>query len=102
MDSNSAIIIKPLISLDSILFFSVILDPNNRIVNANTRAILAIFDPRAFPIAILPFPSKLEIIEINISGDDVASPIKIKLEINFDILNFLDISSVEETSTFAP
>ena len=40
----------------------------------------AIFDPKALPIAMFDFPSKLDIIDMNISGDEVARPIKIKLE----------------------
>jgi|TARA_B110000305_G_scaffold233648_1_gene290430 hypothetical protein len=63
---------------------------------------LAMLDPRALPIAILPLPSRLDNIEINISGDEVAIPIKIKLDINPDILYFLEILSVDDTSRFAP
>ena len=66
------------------------------------RDIFAILDPRAFPIAILPFPSKVDMIDINISGADVAIPIKIKLEMKYDILNFLEIFSVVVTRRFAP
>ena len=79
---------KPTVSFDSILLFLENLDPKNKIVKAKTKDILAILDPRALPIAILPLPSKLVNIEISISGDDVAIPIKIKLEMNLDILNF--------------
>ena len=71
-------------------------------VNAKTKAILAILDPSALPIAILPLPSRLDSIEINISGDEVAIPIKIKLDMNPDILYFLEILSVDDTSRFAP
>ena len=71
-------------------------------VNAKTKAMLAMLDPSALPIAILPFPSKLDSMEINISGEDVAIPIKIKLDINPDILYFLEILSVDDTSRFAP
>ena len=49
---------------------------------------LAILDPNALPIAILDLPSMLDIIEINISGDDVAKPIKIKLDKKYEILYF--------------
>ena len=59
-------------------------------------------DPRALPIAILLLPSRLDSIEINISGDEVAIPIKMKLDINPDILYFLEILSVDDTSRFAP
>jgi hypothetical protein len=93
---------KPLNSLDSILFFSEFIESNNKIVNAKTKAILAILDPSALPIAIFPFPSRLDSIEINISGDDVAIPIKTKLDIKPDILYFLEIFSVEVTNRFAP
>jgi LEA14-like dessication related protein len=41
---------------------------------------LQYFDPNALPIAILDLPSRLDMIEINISGEDVAKPIKIKLD----------------------
>ena len=44
----------------------------------------------------------LNSIEINISGDEVAIPIKMKLDINPDILYFLEILSVDDTSRFAP
>tara|TARA_B110000444_G_scaffold215686_1_gene213688 strand:- start:437 stop:703 length:267 start_codon:yes stop_codon:yes gene_type:complete len=88
--------------LDRILCFSEFIELNNKIVNAKTKAILAILDPSALPIAILPFPSRLDSIEINISGEDVAIPIKIKLDINPDILYFLEILSVDDTSRFAP
>jgi len=40
--------------------------------------------------------------EINISGDDVAKPIKIKLDKKYEILYFFEIFSVEVTSIFAP
>ena len=49
-------------------------------LSAKTRAIFAIFEPNAFPTAIFALLSKLEIIDINTSGDDVARPIKIRLE----------------------
>ena len=52
----------------------------NKQLIANTNAIFAMFDPNALPIAILDLPSKLDMIEINISGEDVAKPIKIKLD----------------------
>lgn len=64
---------------------------------ANTKAIFAIFDPNAFPKAILGLFSKLERIEINISGEDVASPIKTKLDINREMLKRLESFSVENT-----
>ena len=79
-----------------------IIELNNKIVNAKTKDILAILNPSALPIAMLPFPSRLDSIEINISGDDVAIPIKIKLDIKPDILYFLEIFSVDATSRFAP
>jgi len=62
----------------------------------------AIFEPKALPIAIFDFPSKLDIMDITISGDEVASPIKIKLERKYEILYFSEIFSVDETSMFAP
>ena len=96
------IIKNPIASLDNILFFSEFIELNNKIVNAKTKAILAMLDPRALPIAILPLPSRLDNIEINISGEDVAIPIKIKLDTNPDILYFLEIPSVDVTSKFAP
>ena len=52
----------------------------NKQLIANTNAIFAIFDHNALPIAILDLPSRLDMIEINISGEDVAKPIKIKLD----------------------
>ena len=69
----------------------------NNILIANTKEIFAIFDPNAFPKAILGLFSKLERIEINISGEDVASPIKIKLDINREMLKYLESFSVEDT-----
>ena len=64
---------------------------------ANTKAIFAIFDPNAFPKAIFGLFPRLERIAINISGEDVASPIKIKLDINREMLNCLESFSVEDT-----
>ena len=93
---------KPASSLDKILFFSELTELNSKIVNAKTKAMLAMLDPRALPIAILLLPSRLDSIEINISGDEVAIPIKMKLDINPDILYFLEILSVDDTSRFAP
>tara|TARA_B100001750_G_C15517146_1_gene608209 strand:- start:3277 stop:3615 length:339 start_codon:yes stop_codon:yes gene_type:complete len=55
---------------------------------ARTRKTLAIFDPIALPTAIEEPPSKVEIIEIKISGDDVAKPIKTKLETKGEKLDF--------------
>ncbi len=49
-------------------------------LTAKTSAIFAIFEPRAFPIAILDLLSKLARSAINISGDDVAKPIKMREE----------------------
>ena len=102
IDKIITIIIKNFVSIDSILLFLEILDLNNKIVKANTKHILAMLDPKAFPIAILPLPSRVDIIDINISGADVAIPIKIKLEIKCDILNLLAIFSVDDTRRFAP
>ena len=102
IDKIITIIIKNFVSIDSILLFLLTLELNNKKVKANTKDIFAILDPRAFPIAILPFPSKVDMIDINISGADVAIPIKIKLEMKCDILNFLEIFSVDVTRRFAP
>ena len=102
IDKIITIMIKNFVSIDSILLFLITLELNNKKVKANTRDIFAILDPRAFPIAILPFPSKVDMIDINISGADVAIPIKIKLEMKCDILNFLEIFSVVVTRRFAP
>tara|TARA_B100000886_G_scaffold96988_1_gene64341 strand:- start:13054 stop:13281 length:228 start_codon:yes stop_codon:yes gene_type:complete len=49
-------------------------------LTANTSAILAIFEPRAFPIAILDLLPKLARSAIKISGEDVANPIKMREE----------------------
>ena len=61
-----------------------------------------IFEPKALPIAIFDFPFRLDITDINISGDEVARPIKIKLERKYEILYFSEIFSVDVTSIFAP
>jgi hypothetical protein len=47
---------------------------------ANTNAIFATFEPNALPIAKFDLPSRLDIIDIKISGEDVAKPMKIKLD----------------------
>ena len=102
IDNITRIPKNPITSLDNILFLSEFIELNNKKVNAKTKDMLAILDPSALPIAILPFPSRLDSTEINISGDDVAIPIKIKLDIKWDILYFLEIFSVDATSRFAP
>ena len=53
---------------------------NNKLI-ANTNAMLAIFEPNAFPTAILDFWSKALNIDIKISGADVAIQINYKLDI---------------------
>ena len=57
----------------------------SNIAREKTRQMLAIFDPITLPIAIIDCPSKLDKIEIKISGDDVPNPIIKKLERNPDI-----------------
>ena len=53
---------------------------NNKLIE-NTNAMLATFEPNAFPTAILDFSSKVLNIDIKISGADVAIPINNKLDI---------------------
>jgi len=48
------------------------------------------------------FPSRLDSIDIIISGDEVAKPIKIKLDRKYEMSYFSEIFWVDETSTFAP
>ena len=74
---------------------------NNKL-KAKTSPRLAIFDPNEFPIAILVLLLMLAMIEINISGEDVARPINIKLDVKWEILNLVENFSVESMSIFAP
>ena len=71
---------KPYVSQSINLLTDNISFLRNKKLIANTNAILAIFDPNALPMAILDLPSRLDMIDMNISGEDVAKPIKIKLD----------------------
>ena len=71
---------KPYVSRSINLLTDNISFLRNKKLIANTNAILAIFDPNALPMAILDLPSRLDMIDMNISGEDVAKPIKIKLD----------------------
>ncbi len=69
---------------------------------AKTRAIFAIFDPIAFPIAISDSLDNPEKIAKKISGEEVAIPINKKLAINPDMLYLIEKFSVAITSRLAP
>ena len=71
-------------------------------LKAKTKPILAILDPSAFPIAILGFSFKLAMMDIKISGEDVAIPIKTKLEIKCERFKYLESFSVLSTNKDAP
>tara|TARA_B100000242_G_scaffold195721_1_gene141281 strand:- start:2879 stop:3106 length:228 start_codon:yes stop_codon:yes gene_type:complete len=70
-------------------------------VIANTSAMLAILEPRAFPIAIFDLSFKLARMAMNISGDDVAKPINIKDEKKYEMFKSWEIFSVYLTRIFA-
>ena len=67
-----------------------------KIDKQNTSAILEIFDPNVFPIAKAVSFNKADSMDINISGADVAMPIKKKLAKKPDILYLLDMLSVAQ------
>ena len=92
---------KAFTSFASALFEKSLLNLMKKKLTANTSAIFAIFEPKAFPIAIFELLPKLARIAIKISGEDVARPINMSEEKKYEIFKSWEIFSVYLTRIFA-